>query len=124
MGFWKEVTKFASKQAERVMLVVSGMQWGDSNNDQEKVTKALTVYENNRSVGEKLYNQEQTKSLEYTVIGLIIVVVLFMMAICFKVFAEVLKKKQSPPSPTIALTTLRNGNQTIPATNSSNVNCA
>lgn len=64
MGFWKSTSKFACKLAERAMLIVCGLQWGDSANDSEKISNALVQYEGKRS----LFMEEKSETLKYTVI--------------------------------------------------------
>lgn len=110
MGFWEKLFKFLTKTAEKGALLVSGVQIGDSVNDEEKVTNAINRYEINRSAQEIYYRNEDTKTLQIIVLSFIGVVILFIIAIGVRML---LTKNNPPAVPSIALTTLREGNRTI-----------
>lgn len=106
MGVWQQVAKFASKQTERVMLVLSGMQWGDYSNDEHKISKAITTYENNRSAHENNLEKADSQALMYSVISMIIVVVILIVAMCFKIMLETVKQNKTTQE-RVPLSTLR-----------------
>lgn len=108
MGVFSSAAKFLSKQAERAMLLFSGMQWGDNNNDKEKVVAALASYQNMQSANEKLALKEDNAALIYIVVILVIVVVIFMAVLCMKMMLDNLRTNQRPNS--IQLNTLRTAN--------------
>lgn len=114
MGFWKSAGNFVSKQAERAMLIASGVQWGDSANDAEKISSTLAVYNQRALENEKQFQREESTSMQYTVFSLVIVVVLFIIVLGFRMLLEGVKNKQVQPQQ-IKLTTLREGNRTINA---------
>lgn len=108
MGFWKSSSKFAGKLAERAMLIIGGLQWGDNANDAEKISNALVTYEGKRS----LATEEKSETLKFTVIILVIAVIILIVSVCFKMMLETVKKNNTPPQH-IALTTLRQGSRKI-----------
>lgn len=65
MGFWKSAAGFLSKQTERALLLVSGMQLGDSRDDSDKITNALLKFNDNLRMNEHLSNQNDSKSIMY-----------------------------------------------------------
>lgn len=114
MGVWSSAAKFLSKQAERAMLVFSGVQWGDSSNDSDKTIAAVTAYQNLRAANEKLEAHEQHSTLLYIVSLLVIVIVIFMVVLCMKMLLDNVRTNartnQNQRSNTISLNTLRSTN--------------
>lgn len=120
MGFWKSAAGFLSKQTERALLLVSGMQLGDSRDDSDKITSALVKFNDNLRMSEHLSNQNDSKAIMYMLLALIIIFVIFVTVMCLKLFVENIKSKTNAPQ-NIALTTLREGSRTIGATQSAPV---
>lgn len=118
MGFWSEIGKFLSKQSERVMLIASGVQWGDSRNDAEKITSSLMEYNNRMRWNEQSEAKSDSVTIMYILLVLIFLFVIFIVLLCFKTFIDNLKKGNNH-SQNIALTTLREGNRS--ASSPSNV---
>lgn len=110
MGFWEKFFKFLTKTAEKATILFSGVQIGDSVNDEGKVSDAINRYEINRNAHEVYYRNEDTKTLQIIVLSFIGVVILFIIAIGVRML---LVKNNPPAAPSIALTTLREGNRTI-----------
>lgn len=72
MGFWNSAAKFASKQFERGMLLYSGKQWGDIENDQDKIVAALEAQHNIQLNYERFVAHENNSTLVNAVVGFII----------------------------------------------------
>lgn len=112
MGVWSSAGKFFSKQAERAMLVFSGMQWGDSSNDSEKTVAAISSYQNLRSAQEKLAERQDHSALMYISGVLIFVIIIFMIVLCVKMLFESVKMSANVDQRqnNIQLSTLRTPN--------------
>lgn len=118
MGVWSSAAKFLSKQAERAMLVFSGMQWGDSSNDSEKAVAAVSAYQNLRSVEEKLAAREDNSALVYIVAVLVIAVIIFIVVLCLKMMIDNVKcnaRSNDNRRENIQLNTIRASNRSTSA---------
>lgn len=111
MGFWERLFKFLGKTFERGTLLVSGMQIGDHSNDSDKIVEAVRNYEVQRGAYEQFNRNEDTKTLQYVVVGFIFVIVIFILVIGIKMMLS--KNKQVVQPQSIALTTLREGNRSV-----------
>lgn len=110
MGFWKDMFNVAQKLGEKVMLIFSGVQIGDNANDGSKVAEAIQNYEMKRSAFEQYKHNDDSKTLQYIVLTFIAVVVIFILVIGVKMM---LSKREPVATPSIALTTLREGPRTV-----------
>lgn len=108
MGFWKDASKFLSKQTERAMLLVSGMQWGDAVNDQEKIVAALEEQYRKQMNTERLVAREENSTLVYAIIGFITSVIILIIAVCFKFAVDAARNHADQPR-SVQLNTLRRG---------------
>lgn len=120
MGIWKRCYDSGTKVLEKATLIYSAMQIGDNANDGEKVQAAVKNYEAQRNAIDYLQKQEDSKALQYTIVTFIIVVAIFILVIGIKML---LSKNKPENSPSIALTTLREGPRTIHNNNNSSSPC-
>lgn len=116
MGIWKRCYDFGIKALEKATLLFSGMQIGDNVNDIEKVQAAVKNYEVQRNAVDYLNRKEDSETLQYIVVTFIIVIVIFILVLGIKL----LLAKNKSVSPSIALTTLREGPRTINNNNANN----
>lgn len=109
MGFWKDASKFLSKQTERAMLLVSGMQWGDAVNDKEKIVAALEEHYKKQMNDERLIAHDNNNTLVYTIVGFIISVIILIVVVCFKFAVDAARNNSTNHPQSIQLNTLRRG---------------
>lgn len=119
MGFWNSAAKFASKQFERGMLLYSGKQWGDIENDQDKIVAALEAQHNTQLNNERFVAHEQNSTLVYAVVGFIVSVIFLIVAVCFKLAIDMVRNNNNNQQQSIQLNTMRSS-RSVNDANSSN----
>lgn len=87
MGFWDKFYKAAKKTITNFILTFTAYEFGDNGNDNEKITNALVKYQNDINV-QSMRKEEKSEVLEYTVFSLFVIVIIFIIAIGFKLFAN------------------------------------
>lgn len=85
---WDAFMKLCRKVFGKALWTYSAYELGSNSQDTDEITNSIVKYQNSLNSRQIVEQQEQNFNLEIILGSLVIIVILFILAICYKIFVK------------------------------------